>query len=238
MKFDPTCEVYLGAPGSGKTTSLQMRLAQLGAPRVLAWDPKREFQGELVTLGTLRARLAAVGQGPCRLVYRPDTKPEEVQKARFEFWCASAIQARDLLLVVDELADVTSPNPALVPAAWNQVMREQRHYGLRILAASQRPQHLNKDLWDFATRVRAFRLNYTPSRREVANVLDVGFEELAALVECQWIERDMRSGELKRGDLAWKRNTPQDVPRAGLNAKKIPSPPVNRRRLNGKVPIG
>lgn len=240
MRFEPFCLVTLGAPGAGKSTHIEMLRTALKPRRSLIWDPKREFAGELVTLGTLKARLAALGQGPLCLVYRPDHKDQAIQRARFEFFCQRALEARNLLMVVDELADVTSPNPGEVPVSFSLVLREQRHYGIQLIAASQRPQHLNKDLWDFATRIRSGRLNYTPSRREVCNVLGVEFAEVAALSGCQWIERDNLANATLRGELVWKRGKPLDVSRPGPEEVKINNArkPASNRVPNGNPPNG
>lgn len=212
---------------------MQMKLARLAPARCLIWDPKREFAGTVTTLKDLPARIAAAKGGAFRLVYRPDNAAgPDVQKARFDFLCSNAIAAGNLVLVVDELADVTDTNPRLVPRHWRLVLKEQRHYGLRILAASQRPQHLNKDLWDFATVIRSGRLNYTPSRTEIANVLGVKFSEVQELNGCQWIERDS-SGQVLRGELQWQKNRPVDVLRRTVVPIEQAGRPGGRSKKTG-----
>jgi len=163
----------------------------------------------------MRKRLIAAGRGRFSLVYSPPDQPEHI-KQRYGAFCDLAFAAGDLLLVCDELADVTAPGPHGIPPGWQTVMRKGRHRGLRIVVGSQRPAGVDKSLWSFATRLRTGRLNYASDVVQLANVLNVTRIEVGALVERQWVERDMLTGATARGSLEWRRGRPVDVVRVAL----------------------
>lgn len=205
-----------GAPDAGKSSRIRMVLGE-GARRAMIFDPMRELGGfgdRVSTLDELRRRLiAAAPRKPVSLVYSPPDDPAHL-KQRYSAFCDLAFVAGDLLVVADELADVTGPGPHGIPPGWDRVMRKGRHQHLRILIGSQRPAGVDKNLWSFATRLRSGRLNFAADVATVANVLNVKHQEFAALVGCQWIERNMRTGEVTRGAVDWRRGKPVDVPRA------------------------
>ncbi len=223
MSADPFCFVIVGAPGTGKSSQIRIQLAA-ASPRRLIFDPMNEYGrdvGELVDLAGLQKRLAVAKAGPFSLVYRPATDDTKLLKARFDIWCRLAFAAGSLVAVVDEAADVTSPNRYEIPPGWSTLMRQGRHRSIQMIAATQRPADIDKRLWSFATRIRTGRLNFSNDQRELAGVLNVELREVAALVERQWIERDMRTGAIRRGSLEWQKKRPVDVERrmVGENAQ-------------------
>lgn len=221
---DPFCFVIVGAPGTGKSSQIRIQLAQLGARRMI-FDPMNEYgrdAGELVDLVRLQRRLVAAGAGPFSLVYRPGTDDPKLLKARFDVWCRLAFAAHHLVAVVDEAADVTSPYRYEIPPGWSQLMRQGRHRSILVVAATQRPADIDKRLWSFATRIRTGRLNFSADQRELAGVLNVEVVEVAGLIERQWIERDMRTGQVQRGSMEWRRGKPVNVPRPSPGEKTSP----------------
>jgi len=206
----PFVWVVVGSPGSGKSSLIRIALATQPA-RVLIFDPMGEFGAGLpvfTKLENLRQHLAAQ---VFRLVYQPDTSDPARLKQKFDVFCKLAFAAGDVLVVVDEAADVTSPNRYEVPEGWSTLLRQGRHRAVRILAATQRPADIDKRLWTFATRIRTGRLNYSSDQRELANVLNVPPDEVAGLIERQWIERDMLTGSMSRGSIEWKGDKPHNV---------------------------
>jgi hypothetical protein len=184
-------------------------------PRAVIFDPMHEFGqfGDRVrTLDELRRRLILAAGKPVHLVYSPPDDPLHL-KQRYDVFCNLACAAGDLLLVCDELADVTAPGPHGIPPGWSTVVRKGRHLGVRILVGSQRPAGVDKNLWSFATRIRTGRLNFAADVVQLAGVLNVERREVAALIERQWIERDMLTGQVSRGALEWRRGKPLDVSR-------------------------
>lgn len=240
----PFVWVVVGSPGSGKSSLIRIALAE-NAPRVLIFDPMREFAGFGVRqnlTNTLKS-VTAAGAGPFAMVYQPDTSDPARLKQKFDVFCKLAFAAGNLLVVVDEAADVTSPNRYEVPEGWSTLLRQGRHRAVRILAATQRPADIDKRLWTFATRIRTGRLNYSSDQRELANVLNVAPDEVAGLIERKWIERDMLTGQVTRGSIEWIKGAPVNVARQALTAEaraslaaslkpaKPPKPPSVRRVL-------
>jgi len=206
--------VIVGAPGTGKSSQIRILLEDRSARRLI-FDPLHEYDGlgDRLDLEAIRRRLVEAGRGPFSLLYQPDGSDLVRLKRQFDVFCKLAFAAGDLLCVVDEAADVTSPVRSQVPEGWSTLLRQGRHRAVRIIAATQRPADVDKRLWTFATRLRTGRLNYSSDRKEIANVLSVEVAELAGLTGQQWIERDMLTGALARGVLDWKRGRPVNVAR-------------------------
>lgn len=107
-------------------------------------------------------------------------------------------QKRGRVLVVEELADVTSPGKA--PGAWGEIVRKGRHQcGSKIYACTQRPAESDKTIAGNADVIHAGRQSFPRDRKSMAEYLDVDVAEVSALQSLQWIERDMRTRDLRRG---------------------------------------
>jgi hypothetical protein len=202
-RTDGSATLVTGASGSGKT-SWTLRQIPAGAP-VLVWDPTGEWcdslhlipahdfrrLGELV-IADLRGELTQ----SLRLGYVGPLSPEH-----FETFCKLAWvwirSRRGNVLVVDELADVTSPGKA--PAAWGQIVRKNRFRGGRVFALTQRPAESDKTILGNAALLHSGRQNTKRDRAYVAECLDVPVEEVAALQDLQYIERDFRDHTVRRG---------------------------------------
>jgi hypothetical protein len=234
----PFVWVVVGSPGSGKSSLIRIAL-EANQPRRLIFDPMGEFAKSgartVANLDDMRKTILTAGAGPFSLNYQPDTSDPAKLKQKFDVFCKLAFAAGDLLLVVDEAADVTSPNRYEIPEGWSTVLRQGRHRSLRILAATQRPADIDKRLWTFATRIRTGRLNYSSDQSELANVLNVDRAEIAGLIERQWIERDMLTGQITRGSIEWVgkgqgRAKPVQVPQNSSRTAQAPAEPVGRGR--------
>lgn len=210
----PSFYVIVGAPGAGKSSQIIFERAARRAPREVIFDIEGEASGVIVhRLAELKAALVAARKGPCSLVYRPGTDDPVLLRLRFGVCCELAFAAGNLLFIVDEVADVDSPNPHEVVPAWATLLRRGRKRGLAVIAGTQRPADVNKKLWSFATRLRVGRLLYGEDRRLLASALNVEVSEVAALIDMQWIERDVLTGATTRGAMAWQRGRPVNVPR-------------------------
>lgn len=208
--------VIVGAPGAGKSSQIHCTLLDSPAPRLLVFDIEREYgHAGTVLRSTEALRVALIAAGPrgeVRLVYQPGTDDPVELRRKFDVFCRLAFAARNLLCVVDELADVDSPNPTEVVPGWAQLLRRGRKRGVQVLAGTQRPADVNKRLWSFATRLRVGRLSYSSDEIELAGALKVNRAEVAALLDTQWIERDRMRGTLTRGMIQWRRGRPVNVP--------------------------
>ncbi len=195
----------MGASGSGKSAAIKQHLARRRPPRLLIWDPLREYAGfgVMVTSVTQALSVMSTRQGKPRqrfaLAFMPNPRARGSWPQAFSFFCRLALLAGDCTLVVEELALVTQPHRA--PEGWSEACLTGRHRGLEIIAASQRPASVDKDFFSNASRVRTGRLNYAEDVRTMAQVLDVAPDEIRALRPLEWIERDMQTGEITRGRL-------------------------------------
>ena len=106
-------------------------------------------------------------------------------------------------LVVEELADVTSPGKA--PEGWGELIRKGRHYGGSIYALTQRPAESDKTIAGNADIIHTGRLSFPRDRKTMAEYLDVPVSKITALPSLHWIERDMRTRELRTGVLTFSR---------------------------------
>lgn len=165
-------EAYIGASGSGKGVSIKRRLSDLKPARLLVWDPRDEYgrhADAVRELPELVRRVAAAGAGPFRLRYVPGGAVS--LRDAFGVVCRLAFAAGNLVLLAEELSDVTAPSWA--PPAWRQVTTQGRHRGLHVLGAAQRPAMIDKAFLANCTRIRCGALAYAPDRRAMATELDL-----------------------------------------------------------------
>jgi DNA helicase HerA-like ATPase len=206
---DGRVTLVAGSTGSGKT--LWVREQAASAPRLLVWDALGEWNRELriksVSLrelsGLIRDELRDGAGGKFRASF---TGP--ITRENFCAFCGLAwvwLRIVPGVLVVEELADVTSPGKA--PAAWGDIVRKGRHFGADIFAITQRPAESDKTALGNAAAVHCGLLAFPSDRRYLANVLDVTEPQLAALKPRDWIERDMRTRALSRGTVKIPRKT-------------------------------
>lgn len=210
----PFFYVIVGAPGAGKSSQIIVQLLELPDDRRLIFDIEHEYgkHGTVAGLEAIRQGIIAAGErGPFRFVYQPPDDGGDLRR-RFDIFCRLAFAAEHALVVVDELADVDSPNPALVVPGWALMLRRGRKRGLRVIAGTQRPAHVNNNLWSFATRLRAGWLADDGDELLLARALRVPRERVAALKAGEWIERDRLTGATSQGRIAWAAGRPVNYP--------------------------
>ncbi|MGH8209893.1 MAG: hypothetical protein ACREU6_09910 [Steroidobacteraceae bacterium] len=204
---DGIAVLVTGSRGSGKSGWTRQQCE--AAPRLLVWDSVHEWSRDRVvtpvrSLPELHDLVVADLRtpGPFRYGYTG-----RVNGNTFETFCKLAfvwMKARgDGTLVVEELADVTSP--AKAPEGWGDIIRKGRHYGGRIYALTQRPAESDKTIAGNADVIHTGRLSFPRDRKTMAEYLDVPVEEITALESLHWIERDMRDRRLTRGVLGFSR---------------------------------
>lgn len=204
VKNQASIVAAIGATGSGKSAWVKQQLKKAKPGRILIWDPQEEY-GEFGQVFTSRAELAAAVRaagraGKLAAVYRPGNVVSEYE-AQFDWFCQLAYAWERCCILVEELADVTKPQKA--PEGWSVLTRKGRHKGLRIIAASQRPAQVDKDFFGQATMIHCGRLNYAADVKCMADVLGVGAADISGMKPLDWVERDMGSGETRRGRLTF-----------------------------------
>lgn len=197
---------YVGASGSGKGLSVKLDLQRLKPRRLLVWDARAEYaaHAEAASLPAIVSRVAAAGQaGAFRLRYVPggQVKPADA----FAVLCQLAMRSGGLVLLAEELSDVTSPSWA--PPAWRQVTTQGRHRDLIVMGCAQRPAMIDKAFLGNCTRLRVGVLEEEPDRRAIARRLDVpqsvvnGLEAVALPaggVRLGMLERDRYTRQVHR----------------------------------------
>lgn len=109
---------------------------------------------------------------------------------------------RGNVLVVDELSDVTSPGKA--PAAWGEIVRKNRFRGGVVYALTQRPAESDKTILGNCALIHCGRMNTRRDRAYMADCLDVPLEDVTALQDLEYLERDMRTHLVRRGRVQFK----------------------------------
>jgi hypothetical protein len=193
-----------GSRGSGKSGWTIQQTA--GAQRLLVWDTVGEWSrtGLVAPVKSYTSihelvRADAAQPGPFRIGY---TGP--ITEEHFEVFCRLAMvwmKTAPGTLVVEELADVTSPGKA--PAGWGELIRKGRHYGGSIYALTQRPAESDKTIAGNADIIHTGRLSFPRDRKTMAEYLDVPVEQITDLQSLHWIERDMRTRKLRTGVLTF-----------------------------------
>jgi hypothetical protein len=97
----------------------------------------------------------------------------------FAIVCKIAFACGSLVLLAEELSDVTTPSYA--PPAWRQITTQGRHKGLTVLGAAQRPALIDKTFLGNCTRIRCGALVYAADRTAMAAALDCHVDLLADL---------------------------------------------------------
>lgn len=193
--------VYLGATGTGKSHELKRALAELQPPRLMILDPGQEY-AELAELTTLRGLHESTTLPAFALRVVPPLDPDQARTV-FDLFCRIAIdlsfrRGLPVVVVVDELPKFVYADDGQTSINWRSLVQEGRKHGVTILATGQRPALINKGTLDNASLIRTGRLNNRASITAAADALDVPPDDIRALVDRDWIERDRNTGELRR----------------------------------------
>lgn len=169
---DAEIAFVVGRRGSGKST----RVAQLIRPvrRVVAFDPIAEYGGiRCERIGDVRKALAANWGRGFRVSYVPPANYEMqaadelsrlLQRAQQPYF--DGRDDRQITLVLEE-ADLAYPSSGKAPGALKALCLRGRHYGINIVAVSQRPTLVHPTLRGNARSWYVLPLDYDDDRREV-----------------------------------------------------------------------
>lgn len=191
----------IGSTGSGKSLYLKGQLSKKKPPRLLIWDPMREYSefGRVFSgqLGPLVSELAQSGvKGRFAYVYQPDKSNQARFDRQFSLVCGLALAAGHLTLIVEELALVTKAGYS--PPRWMEAVTGGRHRGLSLIGTTQRPALVDKTFFGNATVLRVGRLNAKSDKRVMADVLDLPDDDLTALLPLHFIQKNMLTGAVTR----------------------------------------
>lgn len=176
----PRIEAYIGATGSGKGVSINRRLSELQPKRLIIWDPRNEYAQwapPVTRTDDLVRTVAKAGKGPLRVRYVNDGRTDLAEA--FGIVCAVAFRTGDVLLLAEELSDVTKPSWA--PPQWKRCITQGRHQAMHIIGAAQRPALIDKTFLGGCTLIRCFALGYDDDRRAMAKELRVPEQALDQL---------------------------------------------------------
>lgn len=206
----PDIRAYIGATGSGKGVSVREHLTQSNPSRLLVWDPLNEYGDFAPRVPTLQALALGAKAKGFRMSYSPGEDLPSYRE-KFAMFCRIAFAAGACTVLVEELADVTSPSFA--PIEWKRLTTKGRHKGLRLIAASQRPAQVDKQFLGGCTYIRCFTLRYPQDRQAMAGAMSVPLAQIEALQTVEagrvttinYVERDFRAGKTTPGSIQMRR---------------------------------
>jgi hypothetical protein len=199
-----------GARGTGKTAWCKQQIERLirsGHNRVMVWDAKKD--ADLKTVGegfdSWPAFVAACKRPAFVARYR--VSPLHSPHEQFDAFCKLAWREGNVVLFVDELAEVTKANKA--PGAWRTVVNVGRSYddgkkSISIIAASQRPTEVDKSFLGNADLVHTGRLGFADDCKTLAGMWGIKPAEIANLPDLAWLEKRASAPEVLRGVLTFR----------------------------------
>jgi hypothetical protein len=199
---DGTLYVATGATRTGKTTWTAARVAQ--ASRLLVWDSADEwsqFRCHRVSSFRDLAELVKPGAPDRRVAFSVPVTADN-----FAFFCRLAwiyIRGKQGTVIVEELADVTSPGKA--PVYWGELIRKGLRYGPELYALTQRPSESDKTVMGNASILHCHQMARAEDSRYMARELRVDQVLVDKLLPFHWIERDRRTKRLTNGLCAARR---------------------------------
>lgn len=169
-----------------------MKTHARGFGRVLVFSPLEETDRYGDLLGVVPSRTLPDFILQCsaggHAVYAPDNPTPEL----FDMWCKIVWHERDVLALVDELADVSGPGKA--KGWWGVLIRKGGHYGINIAAGAQRPTEVDSSIRGNATRILCFRLSKRSDRKLMADELDVELDLVTALRPLHFLDHNKLTG--------------------------------------------
>lgn len=194
---DGSLYVVTGASRTGKTTWVDAQTR--AARRLLVWDSGDEwnwrFNCRRVESVFELAQAVKPGAGIARIAYCSPVTPEH-----FAAFCRLAwvfIRVEVGTLVIEELADVTTPGKA--PTYWGEIVRKGLRYGPEIYALTQRPSESDKTVFGNASVIHTHQMDRVDDGKYMAKELRVDQSVIDALRPYQWVERDRRTKLLTNG---------------------------------------
>lgn len=175
-------------------------------PRLMVWDPKHD--DKLMGLGTgyeswpefVRACKAKAFQA--RYLMDHECDPHE----QFAGFCQLAWQEGNVVLFVDELAEVTQASRA--PGAWKKIVNVGRSYdkgrkSISVIGVSQSPMEVDKSFLGNCDLIHTGRLGNVNAAKLFAQQWGISAAEISGLAPLHWLEKRDTSAEISRGVLTF-----------------------------------
>ena len=177
----------LAASEMGKGVWLKKRLAETRPTRLVIWDTNDEYDRAARPVASFDALLRTIAAPAFAVRYVPQGKTDKAMRGEFEAFCTLAIAAVGATIVVEELADVTSPSYA--PPAWRKLNTRGRHHqGLTLYWCSQSPAFVDKSSLGNATHMHVGYLGEPRHRQAAAAHIGCRPEDIDALQQGDFIE--------------------------------------------------
>jgi hypothetical protein len=182
----------------GKGVWLKARLAADKPKRLLIWDVVDEYDRQARKVATFAELLRAIAAPTFAVRYVPKGKKTKDLRAEFETFCLIAYAAAESVIVVEELADVTSPSWA--PPAWRALNTRGRHHqGLTLYWCSQSPAFIDKASLGNATHMHVGYLGEPRHRQAAAAHMGCNADDINALKQGEYLEYVKATKELSAG---------------------------------------
>jgi hypothetical protein len=195
---DGTLVAVAGVSRSGKTLWTAQRVKRTRS--LLVWDIKQGEWGtrygcaRVSTLAELRELVKS--PRPARLAFFNPVG----MVSMFDAFCRLAwvwLRLTGGTLIAEETASVTSPGKA--PEAWGDICRQAMGFGCDVYAITQRPAESDKTALGNALLVHCGMMGTPRDRVTMADYLDVDQADVGKLKPLEYIERDRRTHEVRRG---------------------------------------
>lgn len=177
----------LAASEMGKGVWLKQVLAAERPAKLLIWDTNDEYDRLARAVPSFTAMLAGMAAPRFALRFTSKAKKDKDLRADFEDFCTIAYAAAGATIVVEELADVTSPSYA--PPAWRKLNTRGRHHqGLTLYWCSQSPAFIDKASLGNATHMHVGYLGEPRHRQAAAAHMGCRPEDIDALKQFEFLE--------------------------------------------------
>lgn len=194
----------LAASEMGKGVWLKQRLAESRPDRLAIWDTNDEYDRAARSVASMAQLLRAIAAPAFAVRYVPRAKKDKDLRAEFEAFCTIVYAAVGATIVVEELADVTSPSFA--PPAWRRLNTRGRHHqGLTLYWCSQSPAFVDKPSMGNATHLHVGYLGEPRHRQAAAAHMGCTAEDIDALRQFEFIEYVKATKERTHGRVSMPR---------------------------------
>jgi hypothetical protein len=188
-------ELFCGSSGSGKSYKVKSKIKN--ASRLVIFDPDDEYTEikGVQTVRTAQTLISLVQRNPkgalkVRYVANGD--------AAFNVWAKAVFAWGNCVCVAEEIAGVTSPGKA--PTGWHTLVSRGRKRGITIYAVTQRPSESDKTILGNISRIWVGRMARDKDRKYMAAELDVNKDDITELQALDYLERDMLTNTVVRGN--------------------------------------